>query len=440
MAKFFVAKKAKLEEKPTQLVVNSINHEGKGIARVDNKVCFVEGALAGETVLAKMTQNKAKLNRYQTIKVLNPSEHRAAPFCQHYSSCGGCNLQHLAENQQVIEKQSAVSQLFKKFAACGQLPWQTPLQASGKAYRRSGRIAAIYSNQDKQLKLGFRRKQSKQIVKIDTCPVIVDTFQNVFTWLNQTLNKLSNPKAISHVQLCSVESGAYIVLRHTQALSQKDRKWLETSVRETTWQLVYEGATGEFSGDFEAPWYRLDNYQLELGFAFNNFIQVNTEINQQMIAQALDWLELVGNESVLDLFCGVGNFSLPLATKVKQVVGIEGEASAIAHAKQNATRNQIDNCEFYCQDLTEQLARQNWFKAHYDILLLDPSRTGAQAILQQLPLTSFAKILYVSCDPVTLARDSAEIIAAGFSIRKVNLMNMFPHTSHIETMVLFTKE
>ncbi|MGB0860506.1 MAG: 23S rRNA (uracil(1939)-C(5))-methyltransferase RlmD, partial [Pseudoalteromonas spongiae] len=196
---------------------------------------------------------------------------------------------------------------------------------------------------------------------------------------------------------------------------------------------------GTFTGD-ELPYYQLDDYQLTLFFGFDNFIQVNAEVNQAMIKQALTWLNLTKQDNVLDLFCGVGNFTLPLATQSNSVVGVEGVASAIELAKRNAAHNQLNNIDFYCQDLTENIKSQDWFNREYSVLLLDPSRMGAFDILTQLKLKRFSRILYVACDPVTMARDSKLLINAGFKVSKISLMNMFPNTSHIETMALFEKE
>jgi 23S rRNA (uracil1939-C5)-methyltransferase len=185
------------------------------------------------------------------------------------------------------------------------------------------------------------------------------------------------------------------------------------------------------------PYYQIPDYDLRFEFGLENFIQVNPQVNQAMLHQAKQWLDLQGHEQVLDLFCGIGNFSLLIAKYANYVIGVEGVDSAVALAKQNAQTNSLSNTDFYCFDLTQSMQSAAWFSAKLDVLVLDPSRTGAMAILEQLPLTQFKTILYVSCDPVTLARDSALILQAGFSIEKIGLMNMFPHTGHIETMALF---
>ena len=439
MARFFKPQKKQLSAEKQTLSIDSMNHEGLGVTRSNKKVAFVEGAITGETVLAKQLANKSKFEKYQTVKVITPSEHRVAPFCQHYGQCGGCQLQHLEVAQQVIEKQAAVTKLFEKFAEVNNLPWCDALASNPTHYRRSGRIAVIYDKQKDNFLVGYRQKQSKKIINIESCDVLVKPWQAVFTEIRNLLLELKAGDGISHLQLCSVQSGNYLIVRHTKPLKDNDIAKLQRICHENDWQLVLNSEKGTFTGD-ELPYYQLDDYQLTLFFGFDNFIQVNAKVNQAMIKQALTWLNLTKQDNVLDLFCGVGNFTLPLATQSNTVVGVEGVASAIEIAKRNAVHNQLNNIDFYCQDLTENIKSQDWFNREYSVLLLDPSRMGAFDILTQLKLKRFSRILYVACDPVTMARDSKLLINAGFKVSKISLMNMFPNTSHIETMALFEKE
>jgi 23S rRNA (uracil1939-C5)-methyltransferase len=361
------------------------------------------------------------------------------PFCTHYQTCGGCQLQHLSNDQQLAEKQLAVDMLFKKFAGVTQLPWQAPLNSQAKHYRRSGRIAVIYDVKTKQFLVGYRQKQSKKIINIDHCDILLSQWQPIFNQFRQALPKLKAGKGISHLQLCSVDSGDYLIIRHTQVLPKNDIRLLEAMCDEHSWQLVLSGEAGQYS-EIPQPNYQLAEYNLTMHFGFDNFIQINSKMNDRMINQAVSWLNLTKQDQVLDLFCGVGNFTLPLALNSAYVVGVEGVASSIDMAKRNAQINGLTNTAFYCQDLTENIQQQDWFNREYSVLLLDPSRMGALDILAQLKLTRFTRILYVACDPVTMARDSKVLIESGFVVKKISLMNMFPNTSHIETMVLFEKE
>lgn len=426
-----------------QLIISSLNHEGVGVTREHNKVAFVEGALPNETVIANVLQTKAKYERLITTKILTESPYRLTPFCPHFSLCGGCQLQHLQLGQQLIEKQTAVSQLFKKFAKIVDLNWQNPIESPALNYRRSARIAVFYQQQQNKFQLGFRQQGAKKIIDIEHCLVLEKCYEAIFSVFRQLLPSLKNGKAITHLQLCSVNH-AFVIVRHIKPLPTVDIEKLTLACQQNNWKLVLEAETGEFSfidkKKKSLPSYQLTQQQLTFSFTFTNFIQVNDNVNQQMITQALEWLALSNQEKVLDLFCGIGNFSLAMAQQAEKVVGIEGVAASVEGASLNAKSNQIENAEFYCQDLTQEMKKSPWYRQNYDVLVLDPSRMGALAILQQLSLKRFKRILYVSCDPVTLARDTQVIIESGFMLDKISLMNMFPHTKHIETMALFIKE
>ncbi len=418
-----------------------MNHEGVGIAREQSKVCFVEGALLGETVLANVVEEKKNYLRLHTKRVLSASEYRIDPSCPHYKFCGGCQLQHFDASQQVVSKQEAVGQLFKKFAKVDIQEWQDAIASSHQYYRRTARIAVYFDRQKSQYALGFRQHNSKKIINISQCHVLDSRFKQIFSVFSELLPCLKNGQAITHLQIYGVDK-AYVIVRHIKPLPKQDIDLINQVGIDNQWKMVMSPERGIFKSldniDNEKPYYQI-NSELKLSFNFDNFIQVNDQVNQQMIAQSLDWLNISRKDNVLDLFCGIGNFSLAIAKKAQHVVGVEGVDSAIAMAKYNAKQNDISNCEFYCQDLTQQLKNLTWFKANYQILVLDPSRTGAYAVLEQLPLNRFNRILYVSCDPVTLARDSKLILNSGFNLSKISLMNMFPHTKHIETMVLFDK-
>lgn len=439
VAQFFKPRAKKVKPEVRELVIESLNHEGVGVARDNNKVCFVEGALSGEVVKAKQIQSKARFDSYVTQKVMQASVHRTSPFCQHFGSCGGCQLQHLSPAQQVEEKQIAVSALFNKFAGLAELPWQAPLEDRDQGYRRSARIAVFYDRNKKRFHFGYRKKGAKSIIAIDECAVLDGAYQEIFRQFSNLLPSLSKGKGITHVQLCSADSGNYVVIRHIQALPNKDQQALLKLGEKHNWNIVFDDGESSLTYHHGYPYYQLDEYDLTMSFQLTNFIQVNAEINQQMIEQALGWLSLNSESKVLDLFCGIGNFTLPLARVSGSVVGVEGVDIAIEMAKFNAQQNEIENATFYCQDLTQNMAKESWFAIDYDVLLLDPSRAGAEQILAQLALSRFKQILYVSCDPVTMARDVKQILAAGFEMKKIGLMNMFPHTAHIETMALFER-
>jgi 23S rRNA (uracil1939-C5)-methyltransferase len=439
MAQIFKAKKKPLKQQSLVLDITAMDHHGRGVAK-HNKVCFVTGALPNEQVKATLIADKARYSEAVTQTVLQPSEWRTPAICEHYGTCGGCQLQHLAANQQVVEKQRAVTKLFEKFAKLTALNWQAPLLSDPSYYRRSARLAVMFDKAAKKMRVGYRASGSKRIISINQCPVLSKVFTKVFTVFDHLVNQHKALHSISHLQLCAADAENYIVVRHTKVIPDAIKQLVEHSAALQHWQIIWQSDSAVIDhGHLAMPFYQLEQLGLKFEFGLNNFIQVNADVNQAMLKQALNWLQLNGDETLLDLFCGIGNFSLVLAKQAKTVIGVEGVASAVAMATQNAHTNSITNAQFHCFDLTSNIAAAPWFTKNIDVLVLDPSRTGALAVLEQLPLKQFKTILYVSCDPVTLARDSAIISQAGFELNKIGLMDMFPHTGHIETMALFQR-
>lgn len=440
MAQFFRASKKATAEKIQTLHISGCDHQGRGVARHEGKVWFIDGALQGETVKVEAYQNKSKFVEAKVVKVIAPSATRISPFCGDFETCGGCQLQHQNVDGQVSDKQQAVGALFKKFAATDSLPWQKPIVGESRNYRRSARLACFFDKTSQTLKVGFREKGSKKIAEVAECQVLSESFATHFSLLRSVLNSHVQLQSISHIQLSEADNGSYVLLRHLKPISEKVKYEVSQSLAECHWQLVWQGPDEEIAAiDYVKPQYVLPSLGLTFTYGLDNFVQVNAEVNQAMIKQALSWLQLSEQDVVLDLFSGIGNFSLAAAKCANSVIGVEGVDSSVAMATQNAHTNSITNAQFHCADLTHSMVNEPWFNAKANVLILDPSRPGAEEILKQLPLKQFKRILYVSCDPVTLARDSAVILAAKFTLTKVGLMNMFPHTGHIESMALFQR-
>ncbi|MCF2856526.1 23S rRNA (uracil(1939)-C(5))-methyltransferase RlmD [Pseudoalteromonas sp. SMS1] len=433
MAQFFRAKKTMGKGQVFEVSIESLDHTGRGVAKHQGKVGFIEGALPSEQVKVRVLQQKAKLFEGVIEKVITPSADRVKPFCPHYRECGGCSLQHLEKRAQLSHKQLAVEKLFAKFARIRALPWHDAIASESLHYRRAGRIATYLDKSTKSLKLGFRAAKSKKIVEVQQCAVLNEVYQEVFSLLRDALNRHSQFKSVSHIQLCEADNFPFILLRHTKPVEEKVKQILSAQL---PWQVLWDDGSGEVHYD-ALPEYQVDDIRFQ--FRLNNFIQVNAAVNDAMLVQAMDWLQLKDTDRVLDLFCGIGNFSLLMAKRAKHVIGVEGVASSVAMATQNAQTNGIDNAQFFQFDLTQDMTSATWFNKAFNTLVLDPSRTGAYEVLKQLPLAQFEQVLYVSCDPVTLARDSALIVEAGFTVSQIALMNMFPHTGHIETMALFQR-
>ncbi|PMJ90062.1 23S rRNA (uracil(1939)-C(5))-methyltransferase RlmD [Vibrio sp. 10N.261.55.A7] len=438
MARFFQPKKkTNIETKHQSVLVEKLDNLGSGIAYLNKKPVFVEQALPGEKVVVQLTESKSKFSRAKLIKVLEPSDQRVDPFCDYYQQCGGCNLQHLELDSQREYKQLSLSQLMSKFAG-QELMLEPMIKAEDKGYRRRARISLFVDKKTRQLQFGFRKKQSKQIVNIDHCDVLEPSLSALLPELKSLLSSFKNPESLGHIELVKANNGIILVLRHLKPLAEKDRNALVTLAEQHLATLYLmpsndklERIRGEVAEYQEAG--------VTLSFMPNHFIQVNQDVNQKMITQALDWLGISGQDRVLDLFCGLGNFSLPMAKRANSVVGVEGVDEMVVQASQNAQSNDLDNARFYQANLEEDLVTQPWAKEKFDKVLLDPARAGASGIVDQISQFGAKSVVYVSCNPATLARDSQSLLEQGYQLKKLGMLDMFPHSSHLESMALFEK-
>ncbi|NGZ65933.1 23S rRNA (uracil(1939)-C(5))-methyltransferase RlmD [Vibrio aestuarianus subsp. cardii] len=438
MARFFQPKKkTQLETKHQTVLIERLDHQGAGIAYQQKKPIFIDGALPGEQVLIQLSESKSKFSRGQLIKVLKPSEQRIDAFCPHYSQCGGCDLQHLTHEAQIEHKQQTLSQLMAKFA--GQtLTLSEPVSGPDKGYRRRARISLLWDKKQQQLLFGFRKKQSKQIVNITDCSVLEPQLNQLLAPLKALLTTFKQQEQLGHVELVLGEQGAVIVLRHLKALAPEDKQALLefAAQHQATLYVVPQSEQLEILSGKEATY---SEGGVIIPFLPSNFIQVNRYVNQKMVEQAMDWLQISPEDRVLDLFCGLGNFSLPIAKRAQFVVGVEGVDEMVTQAQQNATHNNINNIAFYQANLEQDLSSQGWAKEKFAKVLLDPARAGAVGIVDQLSRLGAKSVVYVSCNPATLARDSQSLISQGYKLVKLGMLDMFPHTSHLESMALFVK-
>lgn len=440
MAQFFKAKpnRSKQLSAKLSLHINGLDHLGAGIAQHEGKVVFIPGALPGETITAQLTEQKKQYARGKLLKIERASDVRIKPDCPHYSRCGGCDLQHMDVTAQRNAKADALANMMGR--AWGQeLKVEDILSGEAWHYRRRARLATFYDKQTKTLQLGFRQEASHNVVAIDACPVMAKALSELIAPVHRLLNKLSLKSSVGHVELIEVESGRYVVIRVTKAISEKDAVQLEAFAAEHKVSLLLadnEGNSYDLKGNAQTVAYQLD--ELQLAFKPGNFIQVNGEINRLMVERAVQWLAPKAGERVLDLFCGVGNFSLPLAKTGAEVVGVEGVPAMVEQAKTNAANAGLNNAEFFHGDLSADLSGEPWL-GKIDKLLLDPARAGAFESLQWLSKMKPASVVYVSCNPASLARDSKVLQEKGYRLKQVALVDMFPQTHHIEAMALFER-
>ena len=438
MARFFQPKKkTQLETKHQSVLVERMDHNGAGIAYQKNKPIFIDGALPGEQVVIQLTESKSKFSRAKLIKLLKPSELRFKPFCKHFNQCGGCHLQHLGYSSQVEHKSQSLTHLMSQYQTTN-TEVAKPIVGDETGYRRRARISLFVDKKTQQFQFGFRKKQSKQIENITNCAVLAPRLNVLLPKLKNLLNTFSSLTSLGHVELVLGDTGPVMVLRHLKPLVEKDEQALIALAKAegaTLYTMPETDKLIRLIGD--APAY--SETGVTLPFEPNHFIQVNQKVNQQMVAQAIEWLEPQADERVLDLFCGLGNFSLPIAQQSAFVVGVEGVDEMVQQATSNATLNQLSNTEFYQANLEEELSSQPWAKERFDKILLDPARAGAGGIVDQISGLGAKRVVYVSCNPATLARDSESLEKQGYQLAKLGMLDMFPHTSHLESMALFIK-
>jgi len=429
MAQFYSAKRRVTTRQIITVDVTDLDPFGQGVARHDGKALFIPGLLPDERAEITLTEEKRQYARGQVKRRLNDSPQREKPRCPHFGVCGGCQQQHASIALQERSKSNALARLLKHDVneVIADKPW---------GYRRRARLSLNYQPKTTRLEMGFRKANSSDIVDVKQCPILVPRLEALLPEVRKCLSDLQGVRHLGHVELVLANSGPLMVLRHTAPLSAKDREKLErfSHSHELDLYLAPQSEILEqLSG--ETPWYDSDG--LRLTFSPRDFIQVNDGVNQQMVATALDWLDIQPDDRVLDLFCGMGNFTLPLAKRAHSVVGVEGVAALVEKGRDNAIHNGLQNVTFFHENLEEDVTQQPWAAHGFDKILLDPARAGAPGVMQHIIKLAPKRVVYVSCNPATLARDSEALLAAGYQIQRLAMLDMFPHTGHLESMALF---
>lgn len=441
MVVFYSAPK-KTAAKPTKITlrIESIDAFGQGIAHHNGKTIFVKNALPTEQVDVKLTEDKKQYAKAIVAKYYTKSAERIEPNCPHYHVCGGCEMQHMPIHMQQEVKKQALSNLFSKEANYHIATENIQVIASQPYhYRRRARLAIIFDKN--RLVIGFRQLESNQIVDIQTCPVLVNELANLLIPLKTSLAKLKGKNALGHVELIHVDSGTIVILRHIRPLIEHDIAILNAFAQQQNVALYLYGQQLVHQVGHTDHFYSIN--QLKLTFSPLNFIQVNRDVNLKMVQQALDWLNVHKDDHILDLFCGMGNFSLPLATHCTQVTGVEGVTELVEKAKVNALLNQqalVGDADFFVSNLDDTVpAKIQWYADSINKVLLDPARAGALQIMDKIIEHTPSHVVYISCNPATLVRDSKKLLNAGYEVTQVAILDMFPQTKHIESMLLFTK-
>lgn len=435
-------KKSKPKHHFLTLKIDSLDYQGFGLARQagakEGKCWFVENALPTELVEIKVTEEKTRYGKGKVVRYLQQSAQRVSPECQHYQHCGGCQMQHIPLALQRQTKQQALLYQLRHLAP----NVLVEKMLSGKAwhYRRRLRLSAtlVKQNGKPSLVLGLRQRASNQIVSIQQCPVLSPELEQLLSPLQQLVTNWQAVKQFGHLELVQADNGVVMLLRHQGELKATDRQVLLNFAIQHQLMLfvqTQERVIDQWYG--QQPYYQLSG--LKLYFDVRDFIQVNAELNQQMVDTALDWLDLQPKDRVLDLFCGMGNFTLPLAQRVETVVGVEGVTEMVVKAKRNAALNHLENVRFYQADLSQSFKEQEWANLSFNKILLDPPRSGAAFVLPHISALQPEKILYVSCNPATLVRDTEILLRMGYHLTQTAMIDMFPQTGHLESISLFSK-
>ncbi|WP_017902150.1 23S rRNA (uracil(1939)-C(5))-methyltransferase RlmD [Pseudomonas asplenii] len=423
--------------KKQRLTIERLANDGRGIAFIEGRTWFVAGALAGEEVEARVLGAHGKVVEARSERLLLASDQRRPAPCAHVGRCGGCSIQHMPHADQLALKQRMLAEQLSRVAGAEPEQWAVPLTGPEFGYRRRARVAVRWDAKARQLEVGFRAASSQDIVAIDDCPVLVESLQPIMNGLPTMLRRLSKPQSLGHVELFS-GSAVAVLLRHMSPLSAADLKVLRDFCEEHCAQLWLHGEEGPQPVEAaQSLGYRLARWNLELAYRPGDFVQVNAGVNEAMVAQALDWLQPAPEERVLDLFCGLGNFALPLARQVREVVAVEGVQTMVDRAAANAAANDLHNASFFQADLSRPLNDAGWAKAGFSAVLLDPPRDGALEMVGKLAGLGARRLVYVSCNPATLARDTVELIKQGYRLKRAGILDMFPQTAHVEAMALF---
>jgi len=435
---------------PFEAVITDLSHDGRGVARIDGKTVFVSGALLGEQVMAKLRKRHRHFDEAEVVELITRSPHRVEPRCRHFGQCSGCSLQHLDAESQIATKQRVLAENFERIGKVTPQSWLPPLTGEPWGYRRKGRLSVRNVVKKGRVLVGFREEENPRFVAdIQQCEVMHPALGPKVGLLAELLNGMDAANDIPQIEFAGGDDTMALVFRHMQPLSERDLAAL-TAFGQQHELAIYLQPGGNSSVHLLWPEqprlaFRIASGDahvddVELEFLPLDFVQVNADMNQRMMARTLELLDLQPTDRVLDLFCGLGNFTLPIARRVAEVVGVEGEHGLVERAAQNAARNGIANAHFHVANLFEDQRDADWARQPWDKVLLDPPRAGADKVLEYLPHKQTRRIVYVSCHPASLARDAGILVNQyGFKLISAGVMDMFPHTAHVESIALFER-
>jgi 23S rRNA (uracil1939-C5)-methyltransferase len=439
------SRRKKLPLDPVAAGIESLSHDGRGVTHIEGKAVFIHGALPGEEVLFTYSAKRRNFDEGVVQQVIQASPDRVEPGCPHFGVCGGCSLQHMDGTAQIRSKQQVLLDALQRIGEVEPEELLQPLASPGSwGYRRKARLGVKYVPKKGKVLVGFRERGSSFVTDLGRCDVLHPKVGQLITTLSELIGSLSIRDRVPQIEMAMGDEVCVLVFRVLDAPSQEDCDKLSAFGKEHGISIYTQPGGPEtvqpLNGEMANLSYALPEFHLEINFLPTDFTQVNSELNRLMVQRAVEMLAPAREDRVLDLFCGVGNFTLPLARRCREVAGVEGDSALVARARENARHNGVTNARYFTANLYESLEKEPWLAESFDKALLDPPRSGAQEVLEHLPKLGVERMVYVSCYPGTLARDAGELVKKhGYRLLSAGVMDMFPHTAHVESIALFER-
>lgn len=420
--------------------------EGRGVVRGNSKTVFVDGAMAGETVRYRVRKRRRQYEEAELLEVLVASPDRIEPLCEVYGVCGGCALQHMSAGAQLALKQQVLIDNLQRIGGVRAEEMLPPLTSKGWGYRRKARLAVKHVARKGRVLVGFRERHAPYVTDMQRCETLHSSAGARLGELAELISGLSISARLPQIEIAAGDNATALVFRVLDPPSDADLEAFRQFHHQTgLWIYLQPGGPSTVVPlpGLPAPpvlEYLLPEFDVRIQFEPGDFIQVNGELNQAMVSQAMQLLQVEPDSSVLDLFSGLGNFTLPLARRAASVLGVEGAGEMVERGGRNAARNGLENASFMAADLFEDQALASLAGRHFDRVLLDPPRAGAEQVLAPVAATGAQRVVYVSCHPGTLARDAGHLVTdLGYRLAAAGIMDMFPQTSHVESIALFER-
>lgn len=437
----------KLDPTPHTTEIVNLSHDGKGVARINGKATFIQGALPDEVVEFMYTNVKKDFDEGRILSVIEASPLRVEPKCPHYHLCGGCSLQHMSEKEQIHFKQEQLLDLLSRYGHTQPEEVLPPLTANHWNYRNKARLSVRFVEKKQSSMVGFRERHNpRYITEITQCPVLNTKIDADIMPLRHLIDSMEDKHCIAQVEVAAGDTEIGLIFRNLNPLNAADELKIQQFAEQYKYKIFLQPGGPDSVFCFYPPdssdylTYSLPDYQITYAFHPTDFTQVNSELNRSMVALALQLMDLKSTDIVLDLFCGLGNFSLPMAKFSAKVLGVEGSKTMVERAYMNATANNLANADFYAANLDDVAEVQKLVQQTCNKVLIDPPRSGALEIVKQIDTLDPERIVYVSCNPVTLARDTDILVnQKGYILKKAGVMDMFPHTAHVESIAVFEK-